>query len=85
MNPSSDAASSWEPFDDGEKWWAGAVLWLWNPAWEEPRLAIADPEEPGDWLYANGSHSYAHGVTVGAAGEPWPTHCCRPMAPLAPQ
>lgn len=67
----------WHPFDDGEMWWAGEVVWLWEASWEKPRLAIADPEDPGEW-------SYIRGKKVGEDGEAWPTHCSYPVAPAFP-
>jgi hypothetical protein len=80
MNTHSDLAPLWETFDDGEMWILGAVFWVWNASWKEPRLAIASPddEEMGDWIYSTGEK-------VGVKGEPWPTHCCRPLAPALPQ
>jgi hypothetical protein len=80
MNTRSDQTLRWEPFDDGEMWIVGAALWLWNPSWEKPRLAIAsaDDDAMGDWIYPSGEK-------VGGKGEPWPTHCCRPLAPPPPQ
>lgn len=76
----SGQMTAWEPFDDGERWVHGAVLWLWHPGWREPRLAFASPDDDamGDWVYANGTN-------VGAEGEAWPTHCCRPGVPMAPR
>lgn len=80
MNPRSDSASEWEPFHDGEIWILGAVVWLWNASWKEPRLAMASPDEDemGEWIYSSGER-------VGGKGGPWPTHCCRPLAPAPPQ
>ncbi len=79
MNAHTDRASYWEPFDDGEMWIPGAILWLWGASWKEPRLALASPDDDkmGDWIYPSGEQ-------VGAKGEPWPTHCCRPLAPTPP-
>lgn len=67
----------WRAFDDGEMWFAGLTLWLWEPSWFEPRLAFADPEEGGDWLYLDGTK-------VGESGEAYPTHCCPPTQPPPP-
>jgi hypothetical protein len=81
MSASNVSEALWVPFEDGDMWCPGVVLWLWEASWKEPRLAIAshDEDEMGDWKYARGN------TEVGAAGETWPTHCSVLVAPVSPQ
>ncbi|WP_127837855.1 hypothetical protein [Paraburkholderia fungorum] len=67
----------WEEFCAGECWWAGVVLWLWEATWAAPRLAIADDEDLGEWRYVRGDK-------LNDNDEAYPTHCCKPVAPLPP-
>jgi hypothetical protein len=69
--------SDWRNFRDGEEWIGGAVLWVWARSWDKPRLAIADGEDPGEWVYETGAK-------LGAAGEEFPTHCSDPEPPAPP-
>jgi hypothetical protein len=72
-----DAQPVWTAFEPGEAWFAGVVLWLWAPSWHAARLAIAVPDEPGEWAYANGD-------AVGDGDEAFPTHCSAPVRPALP-
>lgn len=69
----------WVEFDDGDMWYAGAILWLWEASWKGPRLAVADEDDCGEWHYER------CGGTVGECGETYPTHCCRPIVPRPPK
>jgi len=76
--PHAQEKTVWVEFDDGEMWFAGVILWLWEASWDAPRLAIADQDDAGNWLYEN-----CRGV-VGECGETYPTHCSVPVVPLPP-
>lgn len=71
--------SCWTEFREGEDWFAGRVIWLWEASWKEPRLAIADEEEGAVWHYAK-----CQGI-VGECGEVFPTHCFSSVPPRPPK